>query len=253
MATAFLLHGGERIAPPVPVAEPIDIMRPREITALLARRLGQRAVARNRRRAAILAAARSLFNEAGMRGVTIRSLAARSGVAAPTIYKLVGGCGVVVEQALMEGLHAYVEHAPIVAERHQINIVSGFIETLWRATVRHPAYARHQIDLGTRTPGGRRVGTFLRQGSIATLTGWLTDLCRPEPLAMLGGAQAVAHAIEGHLRIAFMDWADGGSSLSRLRRDLATGVAIILTGLLEDGEQRRLQHWLVWLDAAERV
>ncbi|WP_336968234.1 helix-turn-helix domain-containing protein [Sphingobium aromaticiconvertens] len=93
MATAFTLDQRQRAAPPlraVPVTEEdvrnrIDITLPRKMLAILPD-AGQRVLAQGHRRATILAAARALFDEGGSSGVTVRRLAARSGVAAPTIY-----------------------------------------------------------------------------------------------------------------------------------------------------------------------
>lgn len=263
MATAFPLYAQSRSdwrsvdahRSDTDLVARLDIMLPRETAFVDAscKRPGQRVLSQNRRRAVILAAARSLFAEGGPRNVTIRNLATRSGVTAPTIYKLIGGRGTVVEQALMEGLCTCIEQAPFVAERCEVNLISGFIDTLWRSAAQHPSYSRHQIDLSCRSAGGRRIGSFLREGAISKLSDWIDALCDPKPLSNVGGASAVANALEAHLRIAFIDWADGASNLARLRRNLASGTTIILTGLVDELEQYRLQQWLTSLNAARIV
>lgn len=256
MATAFTLDRKQwpalspRPAPALDgnVGSRIDVTLPRSLALLAStgtgRRSGQRALAREQRRAAILAAARALFDEGGSGGVTVRGLAARSGVTVPTIYKLIGGRGAVVEQALLEGLRACIEAAPAVAMHGDVNIVSAYADTLWSAAATRPAYTRHLVELCARTPGGRRVGSVLRAEMVGALSLWLAALCDADRLDRLGGAPVVASALDAHLRSAFIDWMDRRGDLPRLRRDLATGAAIFLTGLLDPDEQVRLHHWL---------
>lgn len=192
----------------------------------------------------ILAAARSLFGENGPRNVTIRSLTARSGITAPTIYKLVGGRDAVLEAALLESLANCIDHAPVVAEDCDINVICGYVETLWLSTRLQPGYSRHQIDLNWRAPGGRRLAAIFRENSIDALTRWLMDLCDRDRLAAVASPHAIATAIEAHMRMTFIDWADGCGNLIRLRRTLATGIVVILTGLVGEREQRRMRAWL---------
>ncbi|WP_336968232.1 hypothetical protein [Sphingobium aromaticiconvertens] len=132
----------------------------------------------------------------------------------------------------------------MLAMRGDVNIVSAYVDALWWAAMTRPTYARHLVELCAPAPGGRRVDSMLREESVGTLSRWLSALCDADRLDRLGGARAVAGALQAHLRSAFIDWTDRRGSLPHLRRDLATGAAIFLTGLLDCDEQNRLHQWL---------
>lgn len=200
------------------------------------------------RRAKILSSVRALFAEGGVKNLTIRKLIERSGISAPTVYKLMGARDHLIEEAVLEPAKGCLERAPIIAEAYDINSILGYAEALWVTTKILPSYSRHTLDLMTHEPGGRRVDLMARQMMIRTLVPWIRDLCPSDRIDRVGTAEDIAIALEGQIRLSFIDWTAGAVSFLQLRRRLAKGIAIILSGLVDDEEFHRIRLWLARLE-----
>ncbi len=204
------------------------------------------------RRAVLLAAARDLFDEGGAKFVTVRRLVERSGVTAPTIYNLAGNRDAVLEQALLEHHEACIAGAASMAQRLDVNIVSGFAETLWRSAQIQPRYARRQILLVWRGLEGRRLARLFTGRTVEAIHLWVRDLCGRSRLAKRIGHDNIAAAIEAQIRVALLDWADGTDSLITLRRKLARA-AICLLRFADEATLARIPRWLEELDQTGAV
>ncbi len=202
------------------------------------------AARQGKRRGAILAGARELFNEGGSRLVTLRRLVSRGGATAPTIYHLVGNCDAVLEQALLEHHEICIGLAPMVALCLNLNVVNGFAETLWLSTQAQPHYARRMILLLWQDLEGRRLGKVFGQRTIEAIQLWVRDLCGRSRLAKRVGHDNLAAAMEAQIRVALLDWAQGADSALTLRRKLARASSICLLRFVDEEVSGRIAGWL---------
>jgi len=226
------------IAPARPIMPPLPPSN--------ARTTRKRWLQQTQRRARILANARLLVVEEGYDHVALRRLATRSGVTPPTIYNLIGGREEVLHRAIDEVHSAKVAFAAKRAAAENINAVLAYADTLWVALSRDPEYSRQVIH--AINSSDHELSTLIRDRTVTAIVSWLAALIQAGEMRHTGNLKVVAELIHRHITTTVGVWAENHIGMQDLRRQLATGVGLMLLGLMEQAEAQRIEMWLSRLE-----
>jgi AcrR family transcriptional regulator len=202
---------------------------------------GRRWASYRRRRATILTRTRLLFAEHGYAGVHLRGLAQSCGMAAQTIYNLVGDKEAVVTAALDEYFQAVQRFAEDTSAAYP-NYLLAQVDAFGLAVLEHPAVngqlarcffsaepVRHDLYERLARRGVRPELLRMRRNG-ALRPGIEIDLLADQ-LATLGAGIV-------------LDKVRGLGGPDRLRHDLAQGWGLMLLSALCGPEQAKVESWL---------
>jgi AcrR family transcriptional regulator len=137
------------------------------------RRYGSRAMLERRRR--ILAEARSLIDELGVEGFTIRELSHRAGVAPRTLYNLFGSREDIMASAIHHHFAGLLAQAPPPPPSDDFEATLRRIDHLLDRTIELRSYATAMVDVFFRPTVDRRIYDTLRWISEGGSASWVAQ------------------------------------------------------------------------------
>lgn len=202
----------------------------------------------SKRRRDILNAAREMLAEDGYERFTIRNLAARSNVTAPTIYNLIGGKADVID-ALIEEMMTRINSAELFqAGADPIEAAELMMDRLAESYHQEPAYYRaaflaweFQQHFQNSQPAGMSSASMHSVASVidaAHSAGMLREDANLDLLRL---------HIWNCYRIARHDWIHGHISLDRFRFQGLTAILFYLLGIVHEDHRSRI------LDSIEKA
>ncbi len=159
---------------------------------------------KNARRTRILAAARTLLEQHGYRGVTMRALADASQVSVPTLYNLFGGREPLLLAAVEERFADVLSPASDVSAKPSVESVLALFELMNTQLAEAPRYSRTMIQVfmgaaGTRSTSMRMARAMGERLALLLLQlkqhGLLADWIDPIALAQRLGSHYLASVI----------------------------------------------------------
>lgn len=195
------------------------------------------------KRSEIFAAARALFDQAGNRNVTIRSLVRESNVTAPTIYKLIGNRDTVLETALVEAMQMCALSARNFAKEWRVNIISSFLEASLQSAARQPSYSRYLIRMLCGIDKGSRISVLFRQHYNYLFRDFVSEHPTEKPISDKE-IDLIADVIYATIRLGYLDWTEGRLGFNRLRRDLHDKAIFLTRDFLRDHDRDAIHRYL---------
>ncbi len=178
--------------------------------------MGMVAEQKEARRAHILSVARDLIEGHGYEGVTMRHLAAASGVSVPTLYNLCGNKDELLHQAVTTGFDATAGAMAATRARGHGRVLH--ILRLGAEEVdRHPGYYRSMLDMVTRSAQAQAPMLVLGQRMHSELVAALTEMRQLGQLEGWVDIPVLAERLTATCVTAAFEWAAGFASPERAR------------------------------------
>jgi AcrR family transcriptional regulator len=178
------------------------------------------------RREQILETARGLIESKGYEGLTMRNLAAKSGVTVPTIYNLIGNKEEVLFATVEDQTRSWVANL----ERVEADLTT-VVEATVRQLVRRPRYYRALLMVltnGERADNARR---HVGRAVAVLIDKSLSRLAADGELAGWVDRDALAQRLHAHLDMASLEWARGTLTASSFRAAALFDMATTMLGL----------------------
>ena len=188
-----------------------------------------------KRRANILAAARSIISEQGYDALTTRGLANAANVTVPTLYNLIGDMDQIVRMMITEGVEKVWARLDLDAMDSPLEMAEAIIEAATGMVSEDPEYFR-AVTIGT----DRIVGSYAAQGDIQapiSLAGqrpgeMAGTACRPAISQGLLRGKISAEALGQQMFICYRgpmrDWAYGLISIEECQRRAMRGFYLVM-------------------------
>lgn len=181
-----------------------------------------------KRRALILAAVRQLLIEDGYKGVTVRRIAALSGLVVQTIYNLVGPRDDAIVEAIVDFTSHVARHAPVSAEDPAA--VIRIIEWQGQAVLLEPEFTRQFCLIYFSE--SRHIFHNYRDRQIRSVHSLLVKQKRIGILRRDVNCGALAESLMYLSGALFVEWADRGFLIPDLMARVRFGYAHILAGAI---------------------
>ncbi len=185
-----------------------------------------------RRRELILEAARAVIEGEGYEGLSMRSLAAKSGVTVPTIYNLVGNKEDVLFAAVAEQTDAFV--ASLERTPHD---VSAVMEATVRHLTRRPRYYRSLVVSLTNLEDNHRARRLVSRAVERQLEVCIAELAENGALESWIDPRALTERLQAGLDAATLEWARGALTTAGYRAAALYAMALMMIGATR-GEAR---------------
>jgi AcrR family transcriptional regulator len=197
---------------------------------------------KSRRRADIVAAARTLMRRAGPAGFSMRVLAEEAGVSIATPYNLFGSKQAVLLEVLASDLKQY-EAALAGMRADEIEVLFRTVEMMAELFAQEPALYRSVIAAVSRDGGpelrfmvsGPRYLLWKRLLREATDAGLLRPDVDPDAFAI---------TVTRHMLANVLDWAQGNLSLAEMTGRIRYGLALSLQAIATDSSREQIRSRL---------
>lgn len=204
---------------------------------------GRRWIRQKELRASILASARQLVEGKGYDKVALRELAFRSDVTAPTIYSLVGRRREVLRSAILELSLSKITLASELGCTRAKTPILAWVDIQWSVTALYPCYSR-QVVRAMAQPGNDDLYEALHKATQAAFLRWLLPIADGGSLRIPVSLPSVAEQLWCLVIAATQRWGNGQADLTEYRRDLMSGVGLMMLGLVDKAEARTIERWL---------
>lgn len=198
-----------------------------------------------KRRAQILAAARSLLAEDGCDNVRIRQLAKRSGVSPPTIYNIVGVRNDVLREAIREALCGKLSLAREIAVAEGISPILAYTDLSWCSIANDPGYYREVTRAAFKPDLDPHLVAEIHGDLLAAFSRWLNEMAAAGQLRENRiSLAAAANTLTLHNSATITRWMRGDFDLQQMRAELIVGAGLILLGLATKTEIETIENWI---------
>ena len=184
------------------------------------------------RRQQILEAARRLIEREGYEGLTMRSLAAESGVTVPTVYNLIGNKEQVLFEAVEDQTRAFVSNL----NRLEGDLIVVFEATI-RQLIRRPRYYRALLLVLANSERADSARRHVGRAVAEQISNFLAEISRRGELAEWIDSDVLAQRLHAHLDMASLEWARGSLTATSFRAAALFDVATSMLGI-SSGESR---------------
>ena len=212
--------------------------------------MSRREEAKGERRDRILAAAHDLLREVDAETVTVKAIAARSGLSAATVYNLFGSKSVILSQVFdldLSGFETLVGAAPSSDSLDRIFDSIAIAARLYRDDPNF--YRRTMVARG----GARQGGQFASAVREPRMRFWrrLVETAIQEGALRADTDAAVVGVLLVQIASgALMDWASDAISVDQLEAETSFGFAAVLTSFAAKSAQPRLRRRMTALERA---
>lgn len=240
-APTILSRDGKGPAPQGSILDPCAVFLPSHTE--LDRARGR--ISKDRRRAKILAAARSMVEERGFDHVQVRALARRAGVTPPTIYSLIGGRQHVLNNAIEEGIEAKRWLAIQKSKVDHILPILAYTEVMSFSASLYPRYYKQVMkDLYSCTHGVVRAKSLTKCVNNMFFT-WLEAMQDHGTLRNhLRSNEEIAELLSSQLSNGVIEWIRGDLDAIQLRHEVMLGAALVLLSFIIPHEAKKIEIWL---------
>lgn len=188
------------------------------------------------RRRQILEAARSLIERMGYNGLTMRDLAAESGVSVPTIYNLIGKKEQVLFEAVEDQTATFVSNV----ERDAGDLIA-VVEATVRHLVRRPRYYRALLLVLAQTQRADSARRHVGRALLDQIASALSALAEAGVLADWVDREMLAQRLHAHLDMASLEWARGSLTATAFRAAALVSLATTMLGVTSGPIQRNFE------------
>jgi AcrR family transcriptional regulator len=212
--------------------------------------ISRREQAKSARRRRIVEAAHDLLREVDMEGVSVKAIAARSGLSAATVYNLFGSKAAILSQVFDLDLRVFEEKVAQAASNDALDRIFDSIAiaaelyrgdpNFYRLTMVARGGARRDSGLDAAV-GEPRMRFWRRQVQAAIDEGWLRRDTEAVVISVLL-VQIVAGAL--------LDWASDAISVDQLEVETSFGFAAVLASFAVKPAQARLRRRMEILSQA---
>ena len=204
--------------------------------------ISRREQAKGGRRRRILEAAYALLREVGMQDVTVKAIAARSGLSAATVYNLFGSKGAILSQVFDLDLQAFEEQVAGAASADGLERIFDAIAIaadLYRAD---PSFYR--LTMVARGGGGRDAGfdATVREPRMRFWRRLVQEAIDERCLRPDADAAALSVVLVQIAAGALIDWASDAISLDQLEIETSFGFAAALSSFAARPAQPKLRR-----------
>ena len=202
-------------------------------------------VNQRRRRSQILSNARQLLGTQGYGGVSLREVAERSDVSIQTVYNLVGNRTNLLAEAVVEHIGA---HGSLAFTREGYpNPVMALSDLYWQGAALYPEYTLNATL--TYFPPDRPLHDHIHRRGASLLRECFRRMAANGQLRT-GDCQPAHSRIAALQSITVLDGLSGYGGVIDLRRELVSGVGMLMMPLVTVRHAAEIEQWLDNFDPA---
>jgi len=193
------------------------------------------------RRARILAVARKLITRRGVAGLTMRDLAAESGVSVPTIYNLVGGKSALLFALLQEMVVRIAAGLSRASDGSFLDQAFVLVEAARRELLASPRYSQQLVHFFLSTDEESAVRRTFDEQHVAVMAEVIRQGQRQGQVVDWIDPCAASGAMYSLWTATLIRWAKGEIDEAGMDACLRSGLGLVLLGIARGASRDRVE------------